>query len=472
MFDFFKKNRISGMLFSQFNNDFKFAKSLSAYLDYYNQVAPVGDAVNKISGEASKIDPVLFAPTDKGLISIENHKFLKLLKNPNPYQSGSDFLREIFVYNLVTGNNFICATGFISEGKALSEPSELYNFNPSYITPFINTKDGRPSSYDYRFNGNIETFTRIEVKSALSKSIEIYVNATRDKQLYHFKKISTNYSINNIYGDSPLQDIELEISQYYQASCHNDSLLRNGMSPRSITTFKGANLSDDTRNRVKSALENANSGVDKAGKNMFLPGDFEYKQIGMNLKDADFQGLMKRAAEAIYRKYNIPLPLIFGDRTANANMTESKLNFYDNAILPELGSILDNLFRFIFKQRYKDAGEFTKLYCNESAIEALQPRMSENLNRLKSSGVMTINELREYQGLNRIEDKACDTVYIESNKVPIGLDTNLSDTIGSSQDSKEVKALFEQKLRSQTVIENGKSVPFYSEEEIKKALEC
>jgi len=470
MFNFLKKSRFCGLIFNQIGTGFKFANDLSTYLAYYSQVAPVGDAVNKIAGEASKIEPVLFAPSDKGLLSIENHRFLELLKNPNPYQSGNDFLKEIFIYDLVTGNNFICASGFINEGKPLSEPVELYNLNPSSITPLVDSKDGRALRYDYTTNGITETFIRTEVKTALGKTVDAYINTARDKQLYHIKRISINS--NSIYGDSLLQDIELEISQYYQASCHNDSLLRNGMSPRSITTFKGVNLADNTIKKIQNALESANSGVDKAGKNIFLPGDFEYKQIGMNLKDADFQGLLTRASEAIYRKYNIPLPLIFNDRTSNSNMSESKLNLYDNAILPEVSSISDNLFRFIFKQRYKDAEEYVKLYCNESSIESLQPRMSENLNRLKESGVMTINELREYQGLNRIEDKSCDTVYIDSTKVPVGLDTNLSDTIGVSQDSKEVKRILEKKLRSQTIIENGKQVPFYSEEEIRKALEC
>lgn len=454
-------------------NTFSFSTNNVKWMQYYSTVAPVGDGVDKIADKASKIPLLLFAPDEKEAeMPIHNHPFLKLLKNPNPDQTREDFVKEFIVHATATGNNYFYLTGGISADKdrIIGAPVEAYNLRPDFINIAPTSYDGRALYYQYtQTSGKILTFNRTEIKDINGKYVEAYIESNGNGQLYNFRNISsrTPTSYYQLFGMAPLQACELQIGQFFEAAVYNYFLIVNGLSARKMISLDSKEIfSQAQKDVLKKFVEENFSGSMNSGKSIVSPIPFKVDDLQIGLKDMDFKSLNEATLKSVYSKLNIPLPLTDSKDTSMNNMSVSELMLYDNAILPALDTFCGNLFTFPFQQRYKDAQEFIKLGYNPTSIAALQPRMAQNLKLYKESGDTTVNERREYMGMSRIPNEACDEIYINNNMVPIGTDTNLTDTIGIDQQADKNKQL-EFLLRNQKK-PDGSSL--YSEQEIKKYL--
>lgn len=412
-------------------NDFTFAKNSLLYLQYYNQVAPVGDAINKIAQEAAMIEVNPYVYNEKEAEKpLVGSPFSKKFSKPNAFQSGNLFRDEAAVHYMATGNNYIFLTGVLNEAKdeIIQDPVEVFNLRPDFMT-IIPDADYFPLFYMYNPQGRQRVFRRKLVKTRNGQWEEMYVEDQGFGVLMHFKEPSTNRVFTMLYGDSPLQNVELEIAQYLQASVHNTNLLKNGLSARMLFSFKDTpTVSEDQILKIKSKIETEYSGANNAGKNMFSPIPMDAKSLDMNLKDMDFEKLMRRMRVAIYNKLNTPLPLVEGEFTSNTNMKEANLNFYDKAVLPYVFKRDDFYYNFIYKPFFKDEGAF-KIGFDPTSIPALQTRIFDNVLLMQKSGTVTINEMREYQGLGPTTNGG-NNLFIDANKAPVAGDENLTDGIG------------------------------------------
>jgi len=449
---------------------FDFANSTVKWMQYYNTVAPVGDAVDKIAEKGSTVPLSLFATSSKeAIIPIYNHPFLKLLNRPNPQQTKQDFIREALVHERATGNNFIRLMGIIDGDKISREPLEMYNLRPDLVLASINVGDGMPSYYQYTTPaGQLITFNRRLVRDINGKIIIAYIESNGFSQLYQFKDISTNAAYQGnyqTYGNAPLQSAEIQIGQYFEAAVYNYFLIKNGLSAKNIISPNVKEpISVDQLNKLREFITTEFSGSTNSGKTIISTLPLSSSSITINPKDMDFKTLNDQTMNAIYRKLNIPLPLIDANNTSMANMETSNLMLYDEAILPALQLLCDRIFTFIFTERYKDAEQFVKFGFNETSISALQPRRMKNWELMKKIGDTSVNERREYTGLGRVESEGCDQIFIANNVLPIGVDTNLSDTFGTDQEN---KSYLKKKLIDQL---NKDGTPFYSAKEIDEII--
>jgi HK97 family phage portal protein len=452
-------------------NNFDFANTNIQWMQYYNTVAPVGDAVDKIAEKGAKIPLFLYAADKKEVeIPVYNHPFLKLLKKPNFRQTQQDFIKEALVHERATGNNFIRVMGLVDGDKINSIPVEFYNLRPDLVLGSTNIIDGRPSYYQYTApTGQMFTFNRRFLKDINNNLIETYIESNGFSQLYHFKNISTNlfYQGNyQIYGNSPLQSAEIQIGQYFEAAVYNYFLIKNGLSAKNIISPNVKDpISVDQLNKLRDFITKEFSGSTNSGKTIISTLPITSSNLSINPKDMDFKALNEETMNTVYRKLNIPLPLVDANNTSLANMDTSTLMLYDDAILPALDLFCDRIFTFLFRERYKDADQFIRFGFNESSISALQPRRMKNWEAMKKVGDTSVNERREYAGFGRVESEGCDQIFIANNVLPIGVDTNLTDTFGTDQ---EGKSYLEKKLRAQ---KNKDGSAFYSEDEIKMALQ-
>ena len=451
-------------------NDFNFAKTSHVYMEYYNQVAPVGDSIAKIASTAATISLMPFATDEKeALKAIPNNPFSQIFRKPNFRQTGIDFKQEGFTHYLASGNNYIYLAGVLNSArdKVMGEPVAIYNFRPDCVTPIAGT-DGYPMNYLYSYGGLQKSFKRGLIKDIQGNLIETFIEQDGYGVLMHFKEPSTNNCFSMMYGDSPLQSVELEINQYLQASIHNTNLLKNGMSARMLFTPKDGTTPPNTEQlqKIREYLANEYSGSNNSGKNLMIGVPFDVKPLDMNLKDMDFEKLMRRMRVAIYNKLNVPLPSVEGEFTSNTNMKEANLNFHDKAVLPLVDKYAEYLYNFVYTPFFKDEGAI-KIGYDVSSIPALQSRAFENSLLIQKSGTVTINELREYQGLGRV-DKGGDAVYIDANRVAVAGDEDFTDTIGIPARGSETpveKDSLKKLLSSQVDFKGDK---LYSDEDILK----
>lgn len=456
-------------------NNFPFATNNVKWMQYYATVAPVGDAVNKVADKASNIPLLLFAPDKtEAEMPITEHPFLKLLNRPNQYQTKQQFVKEAIVHERATGNNYLRVVGGINADKTkiISEPVEMYNLRPDYITGITpDPIDGRALYYQYTEpSGGIRTFYRCEMRSITNKFYDAYVEESGASQLFVFKNVSSRRwsGYYNLYGDSPLQAAELQIGQFFEAAIYNYFLIVNGLSARKLISLDSKEIfSQSQKDTLKKFIDENFSGAVNSGKTLVSPVPLKVEDLQISVKDMDFKDLYDRATQTVYRSLNIPLPMISDDHTSMNNMDISTLLFFDDGILPPLSNFCNNLFSFPFAYYYKDSDQFLSLGYNESSINALQPRIAQNVKLQKEAGVSTINELREYLGLTRVNSEGCDDIYLDGKLVPVGTDTNLRDTIGMDAPDTAEKSSSKERMRK--IMRESKTAdgnPFYSEETI------
>lgn len=89
----------------------------------------------------------------------ENHELVKLLRNPNPYQSEEEFSSQIITDLMLTGNCYIYKVR-----NGFKHPIELWAYNDLHVTP-IPSPQNFIDHYEYSINGM--TPKRIETKDII-----------------------------------------------------------------------------------------------------------------------------------------------------------------------------------------------------------------------------------------------------------------------------------------------------------------
>jgi HK97 family phage portal protein len=418
-FGFEKKSVYNPLMLGDYYESFSFSANPSIGLQYYSQIAPVGDAIGKIASEASAIKLLPYRESEEGLEPENDNPFVKNFSKPNFQQTGIDFHKEAFIHYLATGNNYIYLTGVLNAAgdRIMNEPLEIFNLRPDFITA-VASPNGYVDHYYYTVNGTQRYFTKKLIKNHNNKWIEAFID-NKFGVLLHFKEPSTNPANNCLYGDSPLQSVELEMNQYLQASIHNTNLLKNGMSskmmfsPKDGTTPPNQDMLEKTREYLRTNF----SGANNAGKTLLMGLPMNAVQLDINLKDMDFEKLMRRMRVAIYNNFNISLPSVEGEFAAAASTKEANLYFYDKAVLPLLDKYCNFYYHFIYQNFYPERN-IVKVGYDKSSIMALQVRMFESISTLKKGGVFTINEIRKYMDRPKTSVGG-NAVYIDGNQVAV-----------------------------------------------------
>lgn len=428
-------------------NNYNSGHQLKEYIDFYYKSSPLFTALRLISDEIVSIKKVINdTKKDEFLPNSSEQPFIKLLNNPNPFTNSDLFFESLLQYYLLAGEIFIEIIGN-------NKPVELHILNPRHITVQSSDKDGYPETYTYQSSDFSRTFKRNKDR---------YI-ADNQNELVTLRTFNPNYGVNNLRGVPYVQPIYLELSQYLLASVHNNSLLKNQGRPSGILTFKGdGNISSDAQNAIKSFMQSDMQGAQNAGKNLFLSGDFDWKQLSESVKDMDFAKLKVQTSVAVYNAFKIPLPMISPEHMSLANMDTAKLNFYDNCVIPFYDKLSGFLTDKILVPRYKQ--ENYELTYDEASIKALEPRRAANNEMLSKSGVLTVNELRAKLGYESIDNG--DTLYQPMNLVPVGQDQFTQDN-RETPASKAMKDEFANVLRKHKNEENQK---LFTESEIEEMV--
>jgi len=226
---------------------------------------------------------------------------------------------------------------------------------------------------------------------------------------------------------SRLNSIFLEIEQHLHSSEHNSSLLQKGARLTGILGVDSGSetLSDDQREGIREQLARDYVGSNNAGKVFLTNGSVTFKEMSMSMRDMDFRELREDMQVAIYNRLKVPLPLVMSQRQTMNNFSEAKFQLYDFAVLPLADRLFNELTAFLGPRfGLKEDQEITY---KQDEIPALQERQTKRVMELNNTGVFSQNEIRAMLGYDRFADG--DTIYVDSNKVPAGEDTNLEDNL-------------------------------------------
>ena len=275
--------------------------------------------INLITKSISSIDLLVY----ENEIEITNESVNRLIKSPNPFTSGIDFVEGVFFNLLISGNAYIQAVKD-ENGNIL----ELYSLRPDRMSVVLD-KSGSPMQYIYKC-GSASAIFDCDLISG-------------ESEILHLKNFNPN---DDIYGLSPLHTAIYSIDQHNQAISWNKALLENGARPSGALVVESSSgeLTDDQFYRLKDQIHTQFTGAKASGKVMILEGGLKWQEMSMSPRDMDFIETKNSAARDIALAFGVPSNLlgIHGDNTYS-NFSEARIAFWEETVIPMTKKYADKL---------------------------------------------------------------------------------------------------------------------------------
>jgi HK97 family phage portal protein len=381
----------------------------------YNRLAQEGYAecvvafacINKIAAAIASVEPQLYQRKGSKLARVESHDLLDLLENPNPAQSGMEFMLEMAAYHRLAGNAYVLGNGLTGQFTS-KQPTELQLLSPGKIK-VIPGKGFFPEAYEYRPDPSTTITYPVDQVSGRSAVL----------QLKSFNPLSP------WTGLSPLSAAALSVDTHTGGQRWNKGLIENGARPSGALVVqtgdnKPATLTDEQYLRVKEMIDQQFSGPDNSGRPLLLEGGLDWKEMSLNPKDMDFLEGKHSAARDIALAFGVPPQLIGipGDSTF-ANYEMAKLSFWTDTVIPLLCWYLSGFNRWLTPLY----GKGLYLWYDEEMIPALEPLRKAKAERLERMNYISANEKRRAMGYDDFTQakNPADDLYIESGKIPLAL---------------------------------------------------
>ena len=344
--------------------------------DGYISNVVVYRAINMISRAVSSIGISYFEIKENGeKYELKNNdNVIKLIKNPNPTENYASFMEKIVHSYLISGNVYLQA---VRGNNDEIEEIYLLRSDRMSIAPGIGTI---PSYYRYKI-GNLTFDFPCNEKTGLS-------------DILHIKTFNP---LDDWYGLSPMEPAEYSIEQYNECIKWNKSLLENGARPCGALVVKQS-MSDDTYNRLKNDIDDAFRGSENSGRYMILEGGVEWKEMGCTPKDMDYIETKNSAARDIAMAFSIQPQLlgIKGDATYN-NMSEARMTFWEDTVLPITNLILSSIAKWISQSNNRNIVIEPDL----DTISSLTEQRQKTWEVVNKSEFVSKEEKRESLGFER-----------------------------------------------------------------------
>jgi len=346
----------------------------------YKKNVIVWRCVSEVARASAGIPWLLF---DQDHQEHEQHPLLTLLRQPNPMQSGVQFLQSIYSYYQLSGNVYIEA---ICPNPS-EAPRELYVLRPDRMR-VVPGDAGLPQGYEYHVNGRVVRWNADALTGA--------------SMIMHWKAF---HPLDDWYGMAPLEAAMAAIDQHNAASSWNQALLSHSARPSGALIYAPkdgpSQLSDEQFRRLREELNEHYVGSRHAGRPLILEGGLEWKEMGLSPKDMDWLKGRDRAARDIALAFGVPEQLIgISESMTYANMLEARLSLYEETVLPLAQQLKAELSRWLipmFDQKLL-------LDIDADEIPALAARRDRVWDKLNRADFLTRNEKRQAAGYPPIEE--------------------------------------------------------------------
>lgn len=318
-----------------------------------------------------------------------------VLKRPNPEQSFSSWLQELIAFGKLTGNRYIY--GISPEtGPNQGKFKQLYVM-PSQLIEIVSGGLMDPiQAYKIMYNGE-------------------YLIAPEN--MCHIKDFNPDYNStgSNLYGQSPLRAGLRVMMSNNEAVTTGLKYLQNQTS-RGMLVSKDGTLNETQAQALKDKFRKTYQGSNNAGDIVITPKDLSWVNFGLTASDLSLIEQYNGTVKDLCNIYNIPVSLLNNTEASTFNnVKEAKKALYQNAVIPELIKIRDELNRWLVPQYGAD------LYFDFdfTAISEMQEEVDKLVSQLTAAWWVTPNEKREAMSYGKDEENAfMNDYFIPSNLMP------------------------------------------------------
>ena len=333
------------------------------------------------------------------LVELEGTELHQLLEQPNAAQSYSSWITELIAFGKLTGNRYIYGispeTG-VNQGKY----KELYVM-PSQIMEIVSGGIMQP----------VQKY-RIEYQGAYDIEAE---------DICHIKDFNPYYdgTGSHLYGQSPLRAGLRSLTTNNEAVQTGVKYLQN-QTARGILTSDEGDINEVQAQQLKDKFRKNFQGADNAGDIIITPKKLSWVNFGLNASDVSLIEQYNASIKDLCNIYAVPVQLLNNTESSTYNnMKEAKKALYQNAVIPELNKIRDELNRWLVPK----FGEKLFIDFDYSAIPELQEENEKVVDQLSKAWWVTPNEKRRVMNYGVDEENpAMDNYYIPANLLPIETD--------------------------------------------------
>lgn len=354
----------------------------------YQRNVVVYQAINKIADAIASVKWNVF----RGEQELIAHPLLNLLANPNPFQSGPQYIRSKVGFLMIAGN------GYEERIKVGRQVRELYQLRPDRmkIKP---SASGMPMEYIYEANGK--------------KIVYPVDQSNMDSDVRHLRLFNP---VDDWYGMSPIEAGHFGTNQHNEAMMWIQSLLQNSARPSGALVTDGAELSEDAFNRLKEQIEDQYAGARNAGRPMLLEGGLDWKAMGLSPSDMAILETKFSAARDVCLAFGVPPQLlgIPGDNTYS-NYAEARLAFWEDTVIPLLEMISADW------NTWLAAPMGVELRPDLDQVPAIADKRQVLWEMADRAQDLTINERRAMKGYQPIDGG--DVLLVPSTQISLGMAT-------------------------------------------------
>lgn len=320
-------------------------------------------ASKAIDVRAKKISQIDYYILDNRGEQVEN-EWSELLRRPNSYQTGDQFMYLAQKYYDIVGASYILKVKGDVPFEDASIPDELHILRADQVEVLHDAAQTKILGFRYTKDGKQMTYNR-------------------DQVIYHYRPDPRNPLLGESLLSTSLRAIETES----QISEYHNRLIRNGGRSGMIINFKSGKTQDQL-DEITEKFQHKYAGAENAGRPFLLSGEAEVHNPSMTPTEMDFIETKNRVLSDILIATGVPKPLLgIGSGETYANADAEIATFLRDKIKPEL----ENWSQTFNWQLIPDNLE---LHFADPTPEDID-RKIKILTALHTSGAVTTNEKRE-----------------------------------------------------------------------------
>ena len=351
----------------------KFAHSPSAWLPFYTQMGQgeydnvvVQQAINCIVKEMKKLYPQHVIRRGGGDVEPQFDSIQRVLENPNPIMTTSDFMEKIIWNLMLNYNSFVLPVW--NESNQLTQLWPVQPVNVEFL------QDSRGEYW---------------IKMTFQNDVE---GTVRYNDVIHLRY---NYSVNDWMGGNQFGQPD---NKQLQKTLETNDILLNGVAKALKSSFAVNGLvqfntiideekAQESIRRLEERLNANESGL----MGIDLKSTFTQFKRDIKLVDAD---TLKFVDDRILRHFRVPLKILEGDYT-----TEEYEAFYQSTLEPIIISMGQAFTKCIFSD-HESFGFGHKIVFQPKELIFLSTQQKlESVRLLGDAGALYVNEARTMIGL-------------------------------------------------------------------------
>lgn len=329
--------------------------------------------ISAIAEDAAKITFVVYKDTEPDDTPIAKHPFVAMMKRPNPDYSQFQFLELHFTYLKLTGESY----WYILRDLG-GRPRECYLMRPELMQVVV-AKNNNPLGLVTGYLMTKADGTKIPFEK---------------EEVLHFKMPNPQ---NPYYGMGPIEAARTYIQTEQFTADWTKMSLYNAGRPSGIVSIKGT-ISEEQFNEAKKKFKEEYSGVQNAGKTLFLRGNdgVDYQKLGMELQELALKELKDLSRDDIMMMFRVSKTMLgISEDVSLNNARESRAFFRESITLSEWDRLTDHLTAFLLPSY--DRSENTYIGYEYPDLQSGEEKITE-----WSTGHnkwLTTNDIRRERGL-------------------------------------------------------------------------